>query len=84
MALSAQLYRYMLNFLASQPTPEQISEFRPTLEMQERLRYLLGRERDGELSADEYQELNEYERIEHLIIMLKTSSLPNANQDSGS
>lgn len=80
LALPAQVYRYILDFLASQPSPEEVAGFRPTSEMQDRLRYLLGRERDGELSTDEHQELNEYERIEHLMVMLKSGSLFSPDQ----
>jgi len=36
--LPAHIYRYILNFLASNPTPEEIAAFNPTLEMQQRLR----------------------------------------------
>ncbi len=36
-AVPAQIYRYIRDFLASNPTPEQIAEFKPTPEMQERL-----------------------------------------------
>ncbi len=36
-AVPAQIYRYILDFLDSNPTPEQIAEFKPTPEMQERL-----------------------------------------------
>lgn len=74
--LSAQVYRYILHFLASQPTPEQVAAFRPTPAMQERLRYLLGRSDDGLLTSEETQELDEYERIEHLIILLKAGNFP--------
>jgi len=35
--ISAQVYRYVLDFLASQPTPEQVATFRPAPEMQARL-----------------------------------------------
>ncbi|MEL7069634.1 MAG: hypothetical protein AAGN15_13395 [Cyanobacteria bacterium J06581_3] len=80
LALPAQVYRYVLDFLTSQPTPEQISNFRPTAEMQERLKYLLTKEEQSSLGPNERQELDEYERIEHLIIMLKTGRLSNANQ----
>lgn len=75
-ALSAHIYRYILNFLASNPTPEQIAAFVPTPEMQERLRTLLQRSKAGELTEAERLELDEYERIEHLVIMLKSGSLP--------
>ncbi|MDA0866825.1 MAG: hypothetical protein O2890_10475 [Cyanobacteria bacterium] len=74
--LSAQVYRYILNFLASQPGPSQVAAFRPTPDMQTRLRYLLSRSDDGTLTAEEVQELDEYERIEHLIILLKAGNLP--------
>jgi hypothetical protein len=74
-ALPAHIYRYILNFLATNPTPQQIIDFRPTLEMQERMRTLLIRSKAGELTPLEQQELDEYERIEHLVIMLKAGSL---------
>lgn len=74
--LSAQVYRYILNFLASQPNPEQIAAFRPTPEMQNRLRYLVNLSQDKTLTPEEAQELLEYERIEHLMILLKAGNLP--------
>jgi hypothetical protein len=75
-AIPAHIYRYILDFLASKPTPEQILAFRPTPQMQERLRTLLKRSKAGELIPQEQRELDEYERIEHLMILLKTGSLP--------
>ena len=74
--LPARIYRYILDFLASNPTPEQILAFRPTEEMQERLQTLLTRNSSGELTPTEKNELDEYERIEHIIVMLKAGSLP--------
>jgi hypothetical protein len=74
-AVPAQVYQYILNFLASNPTPQQIAEFKPTPEMQDRLRTLLIRSKAGELTPIELQELNEYERIEHLIVMIKAGNL---------
>ena len=66
----------MLDFLASQPTPEQIANFRPTADMQMRMQYLLLQNQADQLSPREQQELDEYERIEHLIIMVKAGNLP--------
>jgi len=74
--LSAQVYRYILNFLASQPSPDEVAAFRPTPEMQARLRYLLSHSDSGTLTPEEAQELDEYERIEHLIVLLKAGNLP--------
>jgi hypothetical protein len=74
--LPANVYRYILDFLTSQPTPEQVAAFRPTSEMQGRLRSLLAKSKSEDLTPDERRELDEYERIEHLIIMLKLGNLP--------
>ncbi len=74
--LPATVYRYILDFLTSQPTPEQIAAFRPTTEMQERMRSLLVKSKSEDLTLDECRELDEYEQIEHLIIMLKLGNLP--------
>jgi hypothetical protein len=74
-ALSAHIYRYILDFLASNPTPEQIAAFRPTAEMAGRLQTLLQRSKAGELNPSEQAELDEYERLEHLIVMLKAGNL---------
>ena len=73
---AGECQHYILTFIASQPTPEQISEFRPTPEMQSRLHTLLNRSQSGELTPSEKQELDEYERIEHLILLLKMGNLP--------
>ncbi len=74
-ALPAHIYRYVLDFLASNPTPQKIAEFKPTSEMQERLRILLTRSKAGELTPSELKELDEYERIEHLVVMIKAGNL---------
>ncbi|MBO0800025.1 MAG: hypothetical protein J2P31_14485 [Blastocatellia bacterium] len=75
-ALPARLYRDIISFLTSQPTQQQIAEFRPTPEVADRLQTLLNREAEGEITPAEREELDELERIEHLIVMLKSGSLP--------
>ncbi|MBI3761285.1 MAG: hypothetical protein HY260_05410 [Chloroflexi bacterium] len=74
--LPAQVYSYVLSFLASGPTPEQLMGFRPTPEMQERLESLLDKSRSDSLTEAERKELEEYERIEHIVVMLKARPLP--------
>ncbi len=81
-AIPAHIYRYIIDFLASEPTPEQIINFRPTPEMQERLSTLLNRSKGGKLTLTEQKELDEYERIEHLIVMLKAGNLPYLTKQS--
>jgi hypothetical protein len=78
--VSAQVYRHILDFLASNPTPTEIAAFRPTPEMQERLRVLLDRSKSGSLTPEESQELDDYEQIEHLVIMLKAGNFRHLSQ----
>ena len=74
-ALPAHVYRYVLDFLARNPAAEEIAAFGPTPEMAERLRTLLDREAAGDISATERAELDEYERLEHLMILIKSGNL---------
>lgn len=74
-ALPAASYRHILGFLASDPSPEQIAAFRPIPEAQERIRLLLTRRHEGQLTELEVRELDEFAHIEHLIILLKTGTL---------
>lgn len=78
--LPSSIYRYILNFLASNPAPQQISDFRPSPEMQERLGTLIMKSKSGNITANELSELGEYERIEHLIVMLKSGNLKFLNR----
>jgi hypothetical protein len=73
--MPTHVYRYVLDFLASRPTPEQVATFGPTAEMVDRLRTLLGRESNGEITPAEKAELDEYERLEHLMVMIKSGNL---------
>jgi hypothetical protein len=73
--LPAHVYRYVLDFLASRPTPDQVAVFGPTSEMIDRLQMLLGRESRGEMTPAEKAELDEYERLEHLMVMIKSGAL---------
>ena len=73
--MSPDIYPYILSFLVSNPTPQQVLEFKPTASMQSRLKELLAKSSIRQLSTTERQELDEYEQIEHLIVLLKTGSL---------
>jgi hypothetical protein len=75
-AIPAAIYRNLVAFLAQGPTAAEMVAFRPTPEMQARLSYLLARQTDGILTLAERSELDEFERIEHLVVMLKAGSLP--------
>ena len=75
-AIPAQVYRYVLNFLASRPTPEQIAAFQPMSEMTTRLRELVQKERTGIINPSEKEELDEYDKIEYVVRMMKIGALP--------
>ena len=74
-SIPARLYREILNFLATNPTPDDILAFQPNPEIQDRLHLLLDRNKAGTIAAHETLELDEYEEIEHLMIILKKKSL---------
>src|SRR5215212_918083 len=73
-ALPAHVYRYVLDFLARNPAAEEIAAFGPTAEMTERLRTLRDRESAGNITVAERAELDEYGRLEHLMIMIKSGN----------
>lgn len=68
------VYREMLDFLASQPAPEQILAFQLSLAVQERLADLLEKNREEELSEAEVAELDVYELVHHSVIRLKAQA----------
>jgi hypothetical protein len=73
MALAQQhaLFDEILDFLASTPTPEAILAFRPSVALQNRASQLLDKNRAGNLSDDELKELEEIDRMNHFMSMLK-------------
>jgi hypothetical protein len=73
--LPASLYRKILEFLASNPGPEDILSFKAPAEVQVRMRELLDRNKAGVLTVQESSELDEYEKIEHFIVMIKAGCL---------
>lgn len=82
--LPPHVYRYVLDFLASRSTPAQVASFGPTPEMIDRLRTLIRRESSGEITPTEKAELDEYERLEHLMVMIKSGNLQHLTGAQGS
>ena len=72
---STDIYKYVLDFIVSNPSHDEVMKFKPTTAMQARLKELLAKSAAQQLNLAEELELNEYERIEHLIVMLKSGSL---------
>ena len=61
----------VFEFLTTQPTPEQIIAFRPSQASQERMSFLLEKNRNGQISSDELEELDEYLRLGRFMDRLK-------------
>jgi hypothetical protein len=66
-----QAYDEILDFLAAGTTAESIARFRPSEEAVARVSELLERRIDETISPAEDEELEEYLRLEHLMIMAK-------------
>jgi hypothetical protein len=67
----AEVYLEVLDFLIKRPTPEEIVEFKVSPHAQMRLQVLLEKNRSGSLTPIEIAELDVYEQLEHLMILLK-------------
>jgi len=61
----------VLNFLAEAPTAEQILAFKPSEALAQRSAYLFERNREGQLTAEEKAELDDFLRLNHFVNMLK-------------
>jgi len=59
------------DFLLNNPSPEEVMDFHISESAQLRLRRLLALNEAGTLSDSERVELDELQRLEHMIIMLK-------------
>ena len=64
-------FKEMMDFLVSGSTPEQTVAFKISPTTQERLEELLDKNREGSLTDDETTELDVYEQVSHLLILLK-------------
>jgi hypothetical protein len=63
------------DFLTSTPSPEQILDFHPSEEAQERIRFLLEVNREGRLTAEETAELDKYLAIDMFVSRLKVKAM---------
>ncbi|MDM9383489.1 hypothetical protein QUB80_22640 [Chlorogloeopsis sp. ULAP01] len=66
-----EIYQEVLDFLLKRPTPEEIIAFKVSEQAQRRLQALLEKNRSGSLTSMEIAELDVYEQLEHLMILLK-------------
>lgn len=69
------LNAYVIDFLASDPTPEEIMAFKPAAELQKRFQELVAKSKAGGLTRDETVELDEFLKVEELIRLIKSKNL---------
>jgi hypothetical protein len=69
------IYRELIDFLASSPTPQQVIAFKISRKAGERLEDLLYQNREAELTYDEKAELDTYRHLNHLIVRLKARAI---------
>jgi len=71
MKVAQKAYDEIVDLFARGTSSAQILAFRPSKEMQERVRYLLERNKAGELTEEEAAELERFGEIEHLMQLVK-------------
>ncbi|MDZ8187816.1 MAG: hypothetical protein RMX96_23570 [Nostoc sp. ChiSLP02] len=69
------VYQEVLDFLIKRPTPEEILAFKVSAPAQRQLQELLEKNRSTTLTAMELAELDVYEQLEHLMLLLKAQAL---------
>jgi hypothetical protein len=69
------VYQEVCDFLIKRPTPEEIVAFKVSPLAQKRLSDLLEKNRTATLASMELAELDVYEQLEHLMILLKARAL---------
>jgi len=70
MSVPEKSYDEIVDLFARTSSAEVLA-FRPSFESQERVRYLLERNENGELTDDEVAELNRFGELEHLMQLVK-------------
>ena len=78
-----QAYVEVLDFLVTCPTSQDIIAFKVSPEAQNRLRSLLDKNREGSLTESEVAELDAYEQLEHLMILMKARALSAERNSEG-
>ncbi len=68
----------VIEFLFTNPAPDELAAFHVSEEAQSRLQRLLALNEAGFLSLPEQDELDELQRLEHLIVMLKIDAAKQA------
>ena len=63
-----------MDFVARGATAEEVANFRPSPEAQQRVAELLERQRESELTEDEVSELDGFVQLEHILGLAKAKA----------
>ncbi len=69
--LAIQTASEVISFLSTNPTSQEVLDYHASERSQARLRHLLALNKAGLLGETEKLELDELEKVEHILIMLK-------------
>jgi hypothetical protein len=72
----------VIQFLSTEPSPQEIRDYHVSEQAQSRLRRLLALNAAGLLGEAEQRELDELQRVEHIIILLKAQAAAQKPQES--
>lgn len=64
-------FEEILDFLVTSPTPEDIIAFQPPEKLQQRLSTLLEYNRQGTITSEQKQELDEFLKLNHFMSRLR-------------
>ena len=68
------VFDVITDFLANNPTPQEIIDYRLPDNLQERVHELLEKNGEGLLTPDEQKEMMDFSRIDHMLTMLKAKT----------
>ncbi len=80
--LPVEVYRYVLEFLMNDPSPQAIVDFKPTPAMQARISELLEKNHASQLNEEESSELDAYERLNRFVRKFKVRALQDSEATS--
>ncbi len=80
MAVAQKSYDEVVDLFARGSSSAEVLAFRPSTETQERVRYLLARNKTGELTAEETAELERFGELEHLMQLVKARAISFAEE----
>lgn len=75
------VFDVLTDFLASDPTPEELLAYHLPDDLQARVEFLVDRNGEGQLTFDEQQELYDFIRADQMIALLKTKTKRKIQKD---